>query len=109
MTDADFMAIPEFLRRERADEARPVRRTKRTAKIKVPKFKVELPKMWRGAKTAFVAAYPPAYPLHFPTGTRSVLYIEGRNTVRVREVVLTGNRRAATAKLTKRDFERSVK
>jgi hypothetical protein len=104
MTDA--LAIPDFLRRERGDEPRPVRT--RSAK-KRRKTKVKLPKSWQGAKTAFVAAYPPVFPAHFPVGHRLVHYIEGRKDVRVREVVPTATCRAATTKLSKREFQQSLR
>jgi hypothetical protein len=106
MTDLD---IPTFLLRPRvATTTRRLRAKKKTAwKVKTPANN-RLPKAWRGAKTAFVVAYPPAFPAHFPCGYRQVLYLVGRKgTVRVREVV-SGERRAATAKLTTREFERSV-
>jgi len=104
----DPLAIPDFLRRDPSERsARKIRK----AKVKFTRNKkVKLPKNWKHAKTAFVEVYPPAYPAHFPTGFRLVHYIEGRKHVRVRE---TGGRtedcRAATAKLSKRDFQRSIK
>lgn len=105
MTD---LTIPTFLLRPRADKTIRRLRTKKTA-WKVRAATKRLPKAWRGAKTAFVMAYPPVFPTHFPTGYREVLYLSGRKgTVRVREVV-SGERRAATAKLTAREFERSQK
>lgn len=102
----DVFAIPDFLRRVRGDEPRPVRT--RSAKKRRKKV-IKLPKSWRGAKTAFVDAYPPAYPAHFPVGHRLVHYIVGRKDVRVREVVPTATCRAATAKLSKREFQQSLR
>jgi hypothetical protein len=103
----DPFAIPDFLKRDLSEKS-----TRKIRKIKV-KFtrnkKVKLPKNWKQAKTAFVEVYPPSYPAHFPTGFRLVHYIEGRKHVRVRENVQTEDCRAATAKLTKRDFQRSIK
>mgnify|MGYP003627017280 CR=1 FL=1 len=102
MTD---LTIPDFLLRPRAEKTTRRLRPKKTA-WKVGGAK-RLPKAWRGAKTAFVMAYPPVFPPHFPTGYRAVLYLPGRKgTVRVREVVAS-DRRASVAVLTEREFERS--
>ena len=103
-----FAAIPDFLIRAAGET--PTRRRRLRAKKTAWKVRTatkRLPKAWRGAKTAFVMAYPPVFPTHFPTGYRQVLYLSGKGTVRVREVVW-GERRAATAKLTAREFERSL-
>ena len=103
---SDPLAIPNFLKRAPSDK--PVRKIRKTKVKFTHNKKVKLPKSWRQAQTAFVRAYPPAYPAHFPTGLRRVHYIEGRKHIRVREIVQTENCRAIIAKISKRDFQQSI-